>query len=40
MVINFHGLIVTEDNIECEAFTVISIDSFFFIKTNVTCKYI
>ena len=37
---NFHGLNVPHDDIECKSFTVISIDSLLLCKTNVTCKYI
>ena len=31
---NFHGLNVTEDNIECESFTVISIDFLFVYESK------
>ena len=39
---NFRGLNVPEDDVECESFTVISIDSLFvlYMKTNIICKYI
>ena len=37
---NFRGLNVLEDDIECEFYTVISIDSLFVYEKNITCKYI
>ena len=39
---NFRSLNVPEDDVECESFTVISIDSLFvlYMKTNIICKYI
>ena len=36
---NFLCLYTPEDNIECESFTVISIDS-LFVYANIICKYI
>ena len=36
----FRGLNVPEDDIECESFTVISIDSLLLYENNITCKYI
>ena len=35
MTINFHGLNVSEDNIECESFIVISIDSLVVYKNKL-----
>ena len=35
---NFLSLYTPEDNIECESFTVISIDS-LFVYANIICKY-
>ena len=37
---NFCGLNVLEDDIECESFTVISIDSLLVYEKNITCMYI
>ena len=37
---NFHGSNFPEDNIECESFTVISIDSLLAYEKNITCKYV
>ena len=37
---NFFGLNVEEDDIECESFAVISIDSLFVYKNKFSCKYI
>ena len=37
---NFRGLNVPEDGIECESFTVISLDFLFKYEKNITCKYI
>ena len=37
---NFRGLNVLEDDIECESFTVISIDSLLVYEKNITCMYI
>ena len=37
---NSQGLNVPEDDIECESFTVISIDFFLVYETNITFKYI
>ena len=37
---NFCGLNVPEDEIECESFTVISIDSLLVYENNITCIYI
>ena len=36
----FRGLNEPEDDVECEPFTVISTDSLFVYKKNITCKYI
>ena len=37
----FRGLNVIEDDINCESFTAISIDSLLiYEKKNITCKYI
>ena len=36
----FDILNVPEDDIECASFTVISIDSLFVYKKNITYKYI
>ena len=38
--INFHGLNVPEDNIECESFTVISIVSLLVYNKKYFCNYI
>ena len=35
-ILNVRSLNVPEDDIECESFTVISIDSFLYTKTNIT----
>ena len=45
---NFCGLNTAEDDLECESFTVVSIDylllfffiPWFYMKTNITFKYI
>ena len=45
---NFRGLNTAEDDLECESFTVVSIDylllfsftPWFYMKTNITFKYI
>ena len=37
---NFCSLNVPEDDLKCESFTVISIDFYLYMKTNITCKYI
>ena len=38
---NFRGLNVPEDDIKCESFIVISVDSIYlFMKANITCRYI
>ena len=37
---NFCSLNVPEDVLKCESFTVISIDFYLYMKTNITCKYI
>ena len=37
---DFLGLNVSEDDIECGSFRVISIDSLLVSKTNITWKYI
>ena len=36
---NFRGLNVPEDDIECESFTVISIDSLLVYNKNIIYKY-
>ena len=38
--INFHGLNVPKDGVECESVTIVSIDTLFNYKKNITCKYI
>ena len=38
--IKLFGLNVPEDDIECEFFTAISIDSLFVYKKNIACEYI
>ena len=38
--INFCGLNFPEDDIECESFTVITIDSLLLSEKNITFKYI
>ena len=37
---NYRGLNVPEDVIECESFTVISIDLYLLTKTSIICKLI
>ena len=37
---NCLGLNVPEDDIKCESFTIISIDSYSYTASNTTCKYI
>ena len=39
-ILMFCGLNVTEDGVESESFTMVSIDSLLFMKTNIICKYI
>ena len=36
----FHDINVPEDGVECESFTIISIDFYLFMKKIITCKYI
>ena len=36
----FYGLNVPEDDIECESFTVISVDFVFVYEKKYFCKYI
>ena len=38
--INFRGLNVSEDDIECESFAIISIDSLLVYDKKYYCKYI
>ena len=39
-ILNFMALNVPEDDIECESFTVISIDFVFVYEKKYFCKYI
>ena len=37
---NFCGLNVPENDVECEVFTIISINLLLAFEKNITCKYI
>ena len=37
---NFYRVNVPEDDVECESFTIISIDSLLVYEKSITCKYI
>ena len=37
---NFYRVNMPEDDVECESFTIISIDSLLVYEKSITCKYI